>query len=145
MKILPCPFCGEKPEVTTLGSHIEIFCCTGYSRQKTDYMSYEERQENDFCYETYLYPPPIEKMILEQVVAEWNTRYVNSHKGYLADLRNKYGRVNTYFQLLERVQDPDCPEGIKELFEDCKKDIFEANEQFTELLRTDINDWEANQ
>lgn len=38
----PCPFCGDEPEVETLGTCIVVFCCASMEIQKSDYLSGEE-------------------------------------------------------------------------------------------------------
>ena len=65
-----------------------------------------------------------------------------SHKNYLADLRNKYGRLNTYFQLKEAVADPECKEGIKRMFAKVEKEVLKNNKDFVTLLKTDTDTWE---
>jgi hypothetical protein len=143
MRIKSCPFCGEKPEIETIGSHIEIWCCVSKSAQKSDYMSYDERMENDFSRETHMYPDHIEQMVLEQVLSEWNTRFIDSHKGFLADLRNKYGRINTYFQLKKACENPNVSDGVKTLFVNSEQTVMDVSDKFVELLKTDNDVWES--
>ena len=73
--LLGCPHCGEQPECTVLGSHIEIWCCAGMSRQKSDYLTLEERQtwDND----KLMHSDKAERKAFEAVAAEWNRRQPN--------------------------------------------------------------------
>lgn len=67
-----CPFCGEKPELQTMGTFIDIECCASMSFQKSDYMDMCSRRkwiESESAYE-----PEVEAMVLKQVAAIWNTR-----------------------------------------------------------------------
>ena len=60
---------------------------------------------------------------------------------YVADLRNKYSRLNTYFSLMEECKKPDAKEGIKKMFEKCERDCVKDNERFVKLLKTDPQNW----
>jgi hypothetical protein len=74
--LLGCPHCGEQPECTVLGSHIDIWCCAGMSRQKCDYLTLEERQtwDND----KLMHSDKAERKAFEAVAAEWNRRQPNT-------------------------------------------------------------------
>lgn len=67
-----CPICGHPPDISTAGSCINIDCCVSMSREKTDYMTIEERENTQM--ENFHYAPEIEARILAAVVAEWNIR-----------------------------------------------------------------------
>ncbi len=67
-----CPFCGESPEVLTDGSWIEVFCCVSLSRQKSDYLTKDERQTWNNA--LFLYGPEAEAKVLREVISEWNDR-----------------------------------------------------------------------
>ena len=70
--LLCCPFCGEDPELETEGTWIEINCCVSMSRQKSDYLSIEERDSwNSDIHRFGLYE---EFKVLCAVTSEWNTR-----------------------------------------------------------------------
>jgi len=70
--LLPCPFCGEKPDIETKGSCIDIECCVSMSRQKSDYLTKEQRQTTGR--DGYSYSDDVESYVLDKVVGEWNTR-----------------------------------------------------------------------
>ena len=74
--LLGCPHCGDQPEYTVLGSHIEIWCCAGMIRQKSDYLTLEERQtwNND----KLMHSDNAERKAFEAVAAEWNRRQPNA-------------------------------------------------------------------
>ena len=74
--LLACPFCGNKPEVNRLGSHIDLDCCVCMSRQKSDYMTMEERHTWDQT--TFKYSDEAEAKAWAFVVGEWNTRIANT-------------------------------------------------------------------
>ena len=67
-----CPFCGEKPDIETKGSCIDIECCVSMGRQKCDYLTIEQRQTTGE--DGYSYSDEVESYVLDQVVREWNTR-----------------------------------------------------------------------
>ena len=68
-----------------------------------------------------------------------------THKNYLADLRNKYCRLNTYFQLKELCEDPNASEGIKKMLVKIEKDVIQDNKRFVALLKINPDVWEKNQ
>ena len=70
--LLPCPFCGEHPNVRTDGSFIEIHCCVSMDRQKSDYLSPDERCEWDRDLQRYR--GVLERKVFMAVAAEWNKR-----------------------------------------------------------------------
>jgi hypothetical protein len=65
-----------------------------------------------------------------------------THKNYLADLRNKYGRLNTYFQLKASCEKPDASEGVKRMFAKVEQSVIEDNNRFVALLKTRPDVWE---
>ena len=67
-----CAFCGSEPEYSTFGSHIEIGCCVFMSRQKSDYLTINERMTYDA--ETMLYSGAAEEKAFNAVAIEWNRR-----------------------------------------------------------------------
>lgn len=70
--LLACPFCGDAPELSTIGTYIEIDCCCHMSFQKSDYLTIEERGRwND---EEHKYEHDVEEKALKIAVAEWNRR-----------------------------------------------------------------------
>lgn len=72
IQLKTCPFCGGKPTITTDGTYIEIWCCSSMSRQKSDYLTFDERDTwND---NTDRFSPEAESKVLEIVSKEWNTR-----------------------------------------------------------------------
>jgi hypothetical protein len=71
-EIKNCPFCGSEPEYSTFGSHIQIGCCVFMSRQKSDYLTINERMTYDA--ETMLYSGAAEEKAFNAVAIEWNRR-----------------------------------------------------------------------
>ena len=71
-ELLGCPFCGEQPEISSIGTFIEIDCCCSMSVQKCDHLSLEERET--FSYETYKYSDDAESKAMKVAVERWNTR-----------------------------------------------------------------------
>ena len=72
---LGCPFCGKSPSVETLGTSIEVDCCVLMSRQKSDYLTIEERETWDS--EEIQFSSSAEAKVLKAVRDEWNTRQPN--------------------------------------------------------------------
>jgi len=70
----PCPICGNIPAYSTVGSYIDIECCVSMSRQKSDYLTSEERGK--WNNSTYCYSQKIEIKVLKIVLEEWNTRAI---------------------------------------------------------------------
>lgn len=72
-----CPFCGDTPEVSNVGTFIDVECCVSMSIQKSDLMTREEHQTVDFDMDvTYMFPYNMEVKLLNIVRDKWNTRVV---------------------------------------------------------------------
>jgi hypothetical protein len=74
--LLDCPICGNQPTLMTRGTFIDIECCVSMSRQKSDYMTMEERQT--WCNNRLTYSDEAEAKVLALVTGEWNTRKSNT-------------------------------------------------------------------
>ena len=70
--LLACPFCGEQPDVETLGTWVEIMCCASMSFQKCDHLTLEERDTWDD--QTHKLSPEVEAKVLKIAIDCWNTR-----------------------------------------------------------------------
>jgi hypothetical protein len=68
----PCPFCGNRPTVDTIGTFIEIYCCCNMSIQKSDYLNRD--QKDTWHQSVYMYSEEAEKIALRAAIGEWNTR-----------------------------------------------------------------------
>ena len=77
---LGCPFCGNSPSVETLGTWIEVGCCVSMSRQKSDYLTIEERETWDA--EEIIFSKSAEAKALNSVRDEWNTRQPNRENSH---------------------------------------------------------------
>lgn len=70
-----CPFCGDKPEVSNLGTFIEIDCCVSMSFQKSDIFEEKLGQKHfDLDMDTLLYSQELEEVALNYAKENWNTR-----------------------------------------------------------------------
>ena len=78
--VLPCPICGNDPDVETLGSCIDIECCVSMSRQKCDYLTIAERET--WSNEDIKYSDAVESKVLKEVRDEWNTRAPQNAQAY---------------------------------------------------------------
>jgi len=67
-----CPFCGDVPDLATDGSCIDIECCVSMWRQKSDYLTLEQRQTWSVI--THRHSEEVESYVLNEVLSEWNTR-----------------------------------------------------------------------
>lgn len=67
-----CPFCGEQPDLETLGTWIEISCCVNMSFQKCDYLTMAERQT--WSSEKLMHSDEAEAKALNVALKHWNTR-----------------------------------------------------------------------
>lgn len=70
--LLGCPFCGEQPEVSMDGTEIEIGCCFNFVRQKSNYLTFDER--GTWSNLTHNFNRAAEQKCLLAITAEWNTR-----------------------------------------------------------------------
>ena len=70
--MLGCPFCGEQPDVSVLGTQLEFNCCCSMSFQKSDYLTIDER--GTFSYDTLKYSDEAEDKVMKEAIEEWNTR-----------------------------------------------------------------------
>lgn len=71
-----CPFCGDQPRYAYFGSQVNIDCCSSFSRQKSDYLTREERHmtSREYFDEHHLNIPEIEIKVQTAVITEWNDR-----------------------------------------------------------------------
>ncbi len=78
IKLKPCPFCGDIPELPDgIGTQYEIECDCGHacsSVQISDFMTIEEKLSNRFIH--YRYQQQYIDRAMEQAVKNWNTRKV---------------------------------------------------------------------
>ena len=76
VKIKPCPFCGDVPELPNgYGTQYEIECECGMARssiQICDLMTIEERVDDDF--EDYRYAEEYIVRAKDEAVKQWNNR-----------------------------------------------------------------------
>ena len=68
-----CPHCGDAPEVQTLGSCIEIMCCSEMNIQKSDHLTVDERET--WCSESLTHSAEAEKKVFSVIAGRWNRRY----------------------------------------------------------------------
>ena len=77
--LLPCPFCGEDPDISTMGSCIDIECGNcgiSMSEQKCDLMTIDERMQfSDYFMDHHVYPKDVEQRLLLWCANRWNTRH----------------------------------------------------------------------
>lgn len=65
------------------------------------------------------------------------------YSDYIADLRNKFGRIYSYFQILEVCEQYEGTFAKAEQMRvELEKEIPADIEFFVKLLKTDIKDWE---
>ena len=69
-----CPFCGDYPEVTNLGTFLDIECCASMSFQKSDVLGGDVWRSNNMIEGTHMYEYKIEKIIHDHCKAIWNRR-----------------------------------------------------------------------
>ncbi|MCK5236180.1 MAG: hypothetical protein KAR06_04260 [Deltaproteobacteria bacterium] len=67
-----CPFCGEQPDIETLGTCIDITCCASMGLQKSDVLDLDER--GTFDMETLVYSKEAESKALQAITDSWNRR-----------------------------------------------------------------------
>lgn len=72
MKLKSCPFCGEYPSVSVIGSCIDIECCVSMSIQKCDELTKEER--NTWSNSTAMHSKEAEAKVLGIISTIWNKR-----------------------------------------------------------------------
>ena len=70
--IIGCPVCGDQPEVSSSGTCIDIECCVSMSRQKSDYLTLDERMT--WSNDALSYSADAERKAMAAVIEEWNTR-----------------------------------------------------------------------
>jgi hypothetical protein len=68
----PCPFCGDKAQVETIGTCIEIYCCSSMELQKSDVLTIEDRETWDNT--KHIYGKQAELKALESIAEDWNKR-----------------------------------------------------------------------
>lgn len=75
-ELKPCPFCGGKPEIETLGTCIEIDCCCNMSMQKCDHLTLDERNTKgaEVVPGFYAYSDEVEAKVLKTAIDRWNQR-----------------------------------------------------------------------
>lgn len=72
MKLLPCPFCSNEPELSTRGSFIDIDCCVSMSLQKSDVLTMEER--DTLSTDQIHFSDEAEAKALKYIADLWNHR-----------------------------------------------------------------------
>ena len=77
MKIKPCPFCGETPDIesVSVGNQYEVYCDCGHSMscvQICDLMTIEERMGDDFVNNEY--KQVYQDRARKEVIKQWNKR-----------------------------------------------------------------------
>lgn len=78
-----CPHCGDLPEVQTLGSCIEIICCSEMNIQKSDHLTSEESDTWDS--DSLTHSDEAEAKTLNVIVSMWNQRTKQGDKSSLAN------------------------------------------------------------
>lgn len=78
-KLKPCPFCGEQPDVSFLGSYIDIECCCSMSAQKSDIVDRKELRV--FNYKTGRFSDAAEEKAMSVMVERWNNRHAAINEG----------------------------------------------------------------
>lgn len=67
----PCPICGSDPKLGKYGTWVDISCCFTIDIQKSDYLSFDERDTWDS--EMHMYSKEAEEKCLGIVVGQWNS------------------------------------------------------------------------
>lgn len=132
--LLPCPCCGEPPEVGTLGTFVEIYCCVQMSRQKSEYLTLEER--DTWNNEAALYGPDAERKVFDAVAAEWNgRRALQSQPAAPADTKQKIlgllAEITEAFDNAQDLSNADCVELSIEMAELAVTRLGDATEEAT--------------
>lgn len=70
--LLPCPICGKEPALSDEDAFLHIDCCVSMTRQKSDYLSFDEIAR--ICPETFRYSYDAEKKAVAGIASEWNQR-----------------------------------------------------------------------
>ena len=89
MKLLPCPFCGDEPDIETIGSYIDITCCVSMALQKSDILTISEREtwNNESC----TFSEEAEQKALTEITNRWNSRTTDNRVPVAYILRTGHG------------------------------------------------------
>ena len=71
-ELLTCPHCGDKPEIETDGTWVEIYCCASMTVQKCDVLTIEERETWNRT--SHKFSPEVEEKAFNSLADDWNKR-----------------------------------------------------------------------